>query len=215
MTGVPQAIASPEAGATSSAVQQVYSDRQTTPPRTRTATFAATPMHAVISGFILFHLVAILAWSFPPNSLLVSRLSAALSPYMHGVGLSQGWNMFAPNPLARNIYIEANITYRDGHSRVWRFPLMQDYGYYRRYFKERYRKWECDYLAHNYPEIFPDAARYAARLNNLPGDPPVVVQLVRSWSQIAPPPARGRPRRPEPWHHEMFFTYFVQPRDLR
>jgi hypothetical protein len=127
-------------------------------------------------------------------------------------GLSQGWALFAPDPESVNAYLVARITYRDGQKKFWKFPMPQDYGYYRRYFMERQRKWSSDNLRMDYNSaLWPDAARYVARLNNDPNNPPVTVALVRHWSDIAPP-ASGQP---ETWSEYTFFTYSLLPGDLK
>lgn len=127
-------------------------------------------------------------------------------------GLYQNWALFAPNPLSVNSRLEAEVIYRDGRTSVWKFPLPQDFGYFQRYFKERYEKWgnQAVRLDQN-AVLWPDAARYIARLNNDGKNPPVTVKLVRYWSQIAAP----RSGEPEPWNQYVFFTYSVKPEDLQ
>ncbi len=138
-------------------------------------------------------------------------MNGRLAPYMYWSGLSQGWGMFAPEPLSVNSHLEAEITYRDGRASVWKFPMPQHFGYVQRYFKERDRKWATDYVRQDANAVlWPDAARYIARRNNDPKNPAVTVKLVRYWSQIAPP----KSGQPEPWNRYVFFTYTVMPGDL-
>lgn len=173
----------------------------------------ASPIkRAFLSVFLLFHLFVILVWSLPFSSRATRRINRVIAPYMIWSGLTQGWALFAPNPGSVNAYLVARITYQDGRNKTWNFPMPQYYGYYRRYFMERQRKWSSDNLRMDYNAIlWPDAARYVARLNNDPNDPPVTVALVRHWS-LVPPPNSGQP---ESWSEQTFFTYTVQPEDLR
>jgi len=129
---------------------------------------------------------------------------------MEWSGLTQGWALFAPEPAAMNAYIVAQITYRDGQKKFWKFPMPQDYGYYRRYFMARRLRWSMDNLQQENAALWPDAARYVARVNNDPNNPPVSVALIRHWSFI-PPPMSGQP---ETWSQSVFFTYTVSPLDL-
>jgi hypothetical protein len=134
-----------------------------------------------------------------------------LSPVATATGLRQDWNMFAPNPRRENIDLNAEITYRNGEQYIWSFPQMQELGYAERYAKERYRKFANDnlWLTRN-SAIWPDAARFIARLNG--GDranPPVTVKLIRYWSEIP-----GEPGQPERWRRDVFFTYTLSPGDL-
>jgi hypothetical protein len=174
-----------------------------------------TPKRAMISGFIAFHLIAIMAASFPPTSLFLEATKEAIKPYMLWTGLWQTWAMFAPDPPSFNNYLDAEITYRSGHKSVWKFPVPIDYGYYRRYFMERYRKWGSDYVRTDANSVlWPDAARYVAWVNNDRNDPPDTVKLVRHWSRI-PPIDSVRTAGPPHWDRYVYFVYAVKPGDLR
>ena len=184
-------------------------------PESRLGTSVQGPgrfKRTVISAFLLFYIVAVVSWSMPPSTLLFIDISKKLNTYMRWAGVAQFWAMFAPQPLNLNIRMEAEVTYRDGHKNIWRFPDPPSFGYFRRYFEERYRKYSADNLREDKnAAIWPDAARYIARLNNDPGNPPVTVKLVRNWSEIAPPGSY----KAEPWHQFVFFTYPVKPGDLQ
>jgi len=175
-----------------------------------------TRRHALISGFILFHCIAIACYAIPINSLLVTDISRLIGPYMVWTGLVQSWTLFAPEPFSINTRLEAEITYRGGATRIWQFPSPQDFSYAERYLKERQRKWAVDGIRLDMTApVWPDAARYVARLNNIdPAEPPVTVRLVRYWSDIVLPEA-GRARPPEPMHRYVFFSYSVTPQDLQ
>jgi hypothetical protein len=122
--------------------------------------------------------------------------------------------MFAPNPSSLNCYVGAQIFYRDGHTSLWSFPRMEELGIIDKYFKERYRKYTNDNLRlDSDAAAWPDAARYVARVNNSPANPPVAVNLVRYWSIVPPPTANGLYDAP-PWQQYAFFHYQVAPGDL-
>ena len=163
-----------------------------------------------ISAFVLFHLIAITCWAIPLNTRLFSSVNNKIAPYMSFSGLSQDWALFAPDPGHINCRLEAEITYGDGSTLVWKFPLPQDFGY--SYFKERDRKWSNDSVRLDQNAVlWPDTARYIARHNNDRTSPPLSVKLVRYWSEIFPPGTRES----DPWHQYVFFTYAVVPEDLR
>jgi len=146
---------------------------------------------------------------------LLTRLRDGLSPYASALGLRQDWMMFAPNPMRENTFIDAEITYRSGRKRIWTFPQMQELGYAERYAKERYRKFANERLwVKEASFLWPDAARFVARLNREPSDPPRIVKLAHYRCIIpwAPPPGEEPP--PERWEREVFFTYTVNPGDL-
>ena len=171
-----------------------------------------TSARLAISAFVLFHIAALLAWTLPSNSLLIGAFDHAIAPYMYLSGLDQSWSLFAPNPMSLNTRLEAEITYADGRMSIWKFSYPQDYGYFRRYYMERYRKWASNGVRLDQNSaLWPDTARFVARLNNDGRNPPVNVKLIRYWSFIAPPQSG----KPEPWQRFVFFTYSVQPRDLQ
>jgi hypothetical protein len=173
---------------------------------------SAVTNRRIVNSFLLFHLVLMVSWSLPVNSLLVAAVKGAMAPYAWKMGLFQDWSMFAPHPPHDNTYINAEITYSDGQIRVWEFPQMQDLGYIDRYFKERYRKWSNERLrVEENSVLWPDAARYIARLNSNEFNPPRLVKLIRYWSPIPP---MGQPPQPEHWQRQVYFTYAVKSGDL-
>lgn len=167
----------------------------------------------VISAFILLQIAVVISESVPARPF--AAITRVTGPYARRIGLFQNWSMFAPNPQHVNAYVDAEITYQRGQVRVWAFPQMQELGYFERYRKERYRKWSNERLAS--PEnsaLWPDAARYIARLNADAFNPPRMVKLVYCSSAISPPPAPGQPRQSEQWQRRVFFAYNVKPGDL-
>jgi hypothetical protein len=168
-----------------------------------------------ISAFVLFHLVAISAWCLPVNSLLNDRFKQTIRPYILWTGLFAAWDMFAPDPVKLNSYVDAEVTFRDGSTRQNLIPRMDRIGFVDRYFRERYRKFATEYVRmDSYSVMWPDVARYFARMQSTPANPVTEVRLTRSWSEINPPGPAGL-YQPSPWSHFTFFTYQPKPEDLR
>lgn len=82
-----------------------------------------------------------------------------------------------------------------------------------RYFKERYRKFEENLTEEKNSILWPDAARFVARVNSTSADPVTRVYLVHHWSEITPFP--GPSSNPKRWQEKMFFRYVVEPGDLK
>ena len=82
-----------------------------------------------------------------------------------------------------------------------------------RYVKERHRKFEENLQNDQYSGLRPDTARYIARLNNQKLSPPKTIMLVVRWSEILPRSDDTYDRGP--WNSSIFFTYEVQPEDLK
>ena len=157
---------------------------------------------------------AALSWCVPLDSPLIARCREVARPYLLFTGLFQKWDMFAPDPSKLNNFVGAVITYRDGQRSLWTFPRMEHMGYIDKYFKERYRKYANDCLRLDaYSQLWPDAARYIARMNNRPSNRPVAVDLVRYWSIIPPPTADGE-EPPASWNQHTFFHSDVTPGDF-
>jgi len=184
-------------------------------PRTHPAVSAISrPARIAISVFLAFNLFAIISWCVPIDSPLIVRCREFAGPYLRFTGLFQKWDMFAPDPSKLNNYVAAVVTYRDGTSSLWTFPRMEKLGPMDRYLKERYRKYANDNLRLDSNEgIWPDAARYIARANYRPSNPPVTVGLVRYW-RFVPPPGPNAEAQAGDWNQYMFFRYSVAPGDL-
>jgi hypothetical protein len=166
-----------------------------------------------ISAFLLFHLLAITCWCMPLDSPLIVACRNAIRPYFLWSGLFQSWDTFAPTPKTINSYLEAIVIYKDGAVRTWKFPRLDRLSLTERYLKERYRKFEENLENEANAVLWPDAARYIARLNNDASNPPQIVMLIRHWADIVP---RGdASHHPEPWHVQIFYEYNIQPQDLK
>lgn len=183
------------------------------PAPTRSPAF--TPRHAIINGFIVFNLLAILCTAVPPISRVVTNVKIIVEPYLILTGLHQVWAMFSPDPPTYMNYLEAEVTYADGKTTLWKFPIPSDYGYYRAYFMERYRKWSNDYVRmDSYSAMWPDACHFVARANNTRGVPPDTVRLIRRWAAI-PPLDSAAPDTPPKWERYPFYTCAIKAGDLK
>jgi hypothetical protein len=174
----------------------------------------------LVNGFIALHIVCIAAWNVP-GPVRPSALRSVLdeiSPYMIRSGLWQGWDMFAPDPLALDLDVIAEVTFVDGRQVTWVFPRMQEMPYLERYLKERWRKWRERVRLDAFSVIWPDTARWIARRFDSPEHPVRSVALVRRWSEIpAPVGSRLPPRAASAalTNQYRFFVLAIQPGDLR
>ncbi|MBX9719868.1 MAG: hypothetical protein K2X81_00610, partial [Candidatus Obscuribacterales bacterium] len=140
----------------------------------------------VILFFLAWHFAGVILW-LSPQCPLRNQLLMPFIGYIKFFGLGQGWIMF-DSPRNYNGYLTAVISFKDGQQKIWDFPRMEKLGIVEKMFKERYREWTNDFISdESRPYLWPDAARYIARLNNDPKDPPVSVSIVRHWIWIKPP----------------------------
>jgi hypothetical protein len=166
------------------------------------------PAHAVISIFILFHLIAITCWTIPSQLAPVRVVRELVRPYLLWTGLFQSWDTFAPNPRPINADIKALVITQDHHMHVWVFPRMQDLSLSERYRKERYRKFEE--VLPSTPALWPDVARHLAQSFDHPVDPTDKVMLIRFQSLIR----HDQTSDAEP-KSDIFYDDYVQPEDVK
>lgn len=136
-----------------------------------------------------------------------------VQPYFLWAGLFQSWDMFAPVPKGVNVYLEAELRYKDGSRKTWTFPRLEKMSLTEKLFKERYRKFADNLQRDELDDLLPEAARYIARLNSNPGNPVKTVILIKRYSLIVPR-ADGA-YVPEPWQLHILLGYGVRPEDLK
>jgi hypothetical protein len=172
----------------------------------------ATAKRIAINGFLLFHLLGVTFWSLPLVNPLTMAVRNAIRPYFLWSGLFQSWDTFSPSPKTVNSYVTAVVLFKDGNTRNWEFPRMEQISLTQRYSKERYRKFVENLKDDTNAALWPDAARYVARRNNTGPSPVRMVLLVRHWSDIVP--RNDDSYTPAPWDAHLFYGYTVQPGDL-
>ncbi|MBX9721711.1 MAG: hypothetical protein K2X81_09975 [Candidatus Obscuribacterales bacterium] len=137
-------------------------------------------------AFLFWHFAGVILWLCPDCNLRTELIAPFVS-YLNFFELWQGWSVFE-KPRTYNGYLTAIITFKTGQKKVWEFPRMEKLGIAEKMFKEKYRRWTNDCVSdESKPYLWPDAARYIARLNNDPNDPPISVSIVRHWAWMQPP----------------------------
>lgn len=136
--------------------------------------------------FLTWHFSGVLLW-LSTDCPLKQKLITPYLGYLNYFGFWQGWSVFE-HPRTYNEYVTSVITFKDGSQKVWEFPRMEKMGILEKMFKEGYRRWGNDCICDkNDSYLWPDAARYIARLNMRPGTLPVSVSIIRHWVWIDPP----------------------------
>jgi hypothetical protein len=161
-----------------------------------------------VNTFLIVHLIAITGWAIP-----LALVRTIARPYFVWSGLFQSWDMFSPTPKSLNVYVEAIVLYDDGYTRNWAFPRMELLDFRDRYLKERYRKFVENLNVDGNAALWPDAARFIARVNNNRPVPVKMVFLVRHWSAIIPWDEGSY--FPMPWDAHVFFSQSISAGDLQ
>jgi hypothetical protein len=142
---------------------------------------------ALVSTFVLLHLVAILAYATPWDIAVRKEINRLTGGYLRSAGLWQSWDMFAPNPRKMLLRMDATITLDDGRS-VQRPLLPRSDSLIADLRRQRYRKWAHDHLRLDTKQrLRPPAARYLAREFDGDDARPVQVELARHWQPMLKP----------------------------
>jgi len=141
----------------------------------------------LVSAFLIFHLTATACWVLP-NCPIKRQFFSAISYYMFPTGTWQCWSMFAPNPPADILTLEAVAVDAQGMRHGFLFPKIADYSLWEGMARYRHPKFAANLLLDEYTETRRFAARHAVRkLGMAPDAFPVNVHLVYMVSKIPPP----------------------------
>ncbi|KHD87071.1 MAG: hypothetical protein OM95_16560 [Bdellovibrio sp. ArHS] len=77
---------------------------------------------ALILTFFFVNVGIMWADGFPDRSALGGAFIKSIERYQALAMLYQPWSMFAPNPMNTNAYVEADITFEDGSTTIWKMP---------------------------------------------------------------------------------------------
>lgn len=167
----------------------------------------------IISLFIIFNFTLIFL-CLERNNQLAARLLKPFWNYFLFFGLEQDFSVFAPSPIQANVNFVAIVTYQDGTSKIFPFPRLNRIGLIEKLSKERWRKFLDDNLGSDrYPFLYKDIARFVARTNNLPGNPPCAVCIYR-YTGIIPAP-ESKKNNPPAFVIKSLIAYDVRPEDLK
>ncbi len=94
---------------------------------------------------------------------------------------------------------------------------MEKMGPVEKMFKEKYRRWTNDCVSdETKPFLWPDAARYVARLHRSASNQPVTVSIIRHWTWIpAPEIGLGKPLPVADDGQQTLYVGKITPEDLK
>lgn len=121
-----------------------------------------------------------------------------LSPLMYYPGTTgfwQFWDMFAPDPANTDLYMTADVVYKDGAIFRFHYPRVYELSLNEKYLKERYRKFfeNVNLADQSYARPYV-AQRIALECFKDPANPPVTVKIIANQYRIQPP---GKPQLKE------------------
>ena len=171
----------------------------------------------IVVAFVAFHLAALVLFAIPVEVQPVPALRDLVAPYMRCIGMTDTWNMFAPNPKSGEQFLRAIVITRSGQYKLYSFPRMEELPLATRYRQERYRKFAESVICRECSPLWPDIGRAVARREMDPADPPDRVLLVKFESPIDAPGGAGKGALGEDAAAQptVLAQYSVQPEDLR
>jgi hypothetical protein len=139
---------------------------------------------AVISGFVVVTLLALVFWNLP-DSEIKHRALKVVRPYITALSIDQNWGVFSPDPRRESVELIARVEYADGSEETLGVPRGGDF--VGAYWDYRWRKWMEWTRSDSHPNLWDQAARWFARVAARGGGQPVRVTLVRRWYDVLPP----------------------------
>ncbi len=154
----------------------------------------------LLRGFLALTVTALVVWNFPGSAIRTGSLPV-VERYIGATGLTQAWNLFAPDPTEATSELMARIEYLDGTSVQWEPPQGGDVvGGYRDYhwavFADRLGSEGWKYLREPF-------ARWLARTHSQAERRPVRVELITRSRRNLPPGTDGPPPA---WEETRLFT---------
>jgi hypothetical protein len=126
----------------------------------------------------------------PATSRAHQRLKSLLEPSIERAGLAQGsWKLFGPDIDHVNTWVEAIVTYSDGHVWRWRTPDWQRLGWFERLRSGRDSKYADYFRMDQYSTVWPSLSRHVLSLApaNAPSVKAAKIELIRHWWQVPSP----------------------------
>jgi hypothetical protein len=169
-----------------------------------------------ISVFVTTYIFLIVLWLIRDSNPMVHRVVNVFAPVIRVLGLEQNWALFSPDLRKFNLHNLSIVTFRDGSFKLYEWPRMERSNLIEKAQNEKFRKMFNDCMPwQTYADFRPSVARYIARANANPGNPPVQVALAYFFGAI-PGPEVGvtQENLPEQSKFYCYYLYQVEAGDL-
>lgn len=141
---------------------------------------------ALISAVVSVVLLISVVWNLP-DSAIKDAFTPPLEPIAAATGLSQQWQMYAPDPIKRLEFVDVHVIMADGTDRVWAMredhPVVGQFSWYHwQKLKEQAVRQES---------IRAGIAHWAVRQLTVPSEHPVRVKMIFHAQSTLPPGHTG------------------------
>ena len=130
----------------------------------------------IISALVVLVLLAEIGTNLPASA-LERAVGDVAGQAARAMANEQVWGVFAPDPRASSLKLEALVTFADGSTATWNVPTGPAIGANLRYY--RWRKWLERVRSDEYSNIWDPTARWIASLYDDRPSPVVRVELIR------------------------------------
>lgn len=141
----------------------------------------------LITGFIIFNILAMIRVHLPINSSFFQALYRPVDTYLSFFSLYQSWTMFSPEPSRTNAYLTAEVFFDDKSKETFVFPRSSEMSLFQKYVNgERFRVLSEAIRRDENSFLWRDAAKFALRkvgktqFHKIP----IKVELIRHWNTI-------------------------------
>ncbi|MEM6655719.1 MAG: hypothetical protein AAF596_07950 [Planctomycetota bacterium] len=147
-----------------------------------------TALHAATNALIVAYLFYAWSWNLPEDRFLKRVANRIKAPFIW-LGLWHAWSMFAPNPIAANRRIEAEIETAEGRRITWRAPTAAEQRPVAALWFARERKLYEFLEGKSFPFLHGAVCRHLVGQHRRDGSTPIAVTLVSVRTPITFPPA--------------------------
>jgi hypothetical protein len=174
-----------------------------------------------VTGFLLVFLITVGSW-LADEEIFPFKYDVTYftKPIMSTMGWSQSWNAFGPGVVSYNLHSTAAIEFADGTNKLYEFPrTKEDHSDLAAEFCFAKKRTIFSYYMPNkrYSQYWPNIARFIARANDDPLNPPTTVTIFVHFVPIPPPDPNHWTYRDQLPHHAgkfVLFCYKVTDQDL-
>ena len=155
--------------------------------------------------------LAVLCWTLPAGYFpFKATLDPLIAKPFFFLNIWQAWDMFGPQPLQDDLWVQVTIADRAGQKREVAVSNMLAMSYFERYRRERWRKFFNEHLrldARSF--LWAPYAEYVRRDAARRGEMVETIELTRWWRSAVVPvaPALRADQRSDAWNHFTFHTW--------
>lgn len=141
---------------------------------------------------VLAYMIGATSWSMPRGFPLKPTIDQIFAGTFRKLGLTQRWDLFAPEPRSIDVHVTAEVTFADGRTTTVNLSKMDEYGFLERFQRNRWRKFFNDHvrLDRNGAMWEPVARNIARNFENHGKSRPNSIVLVRYWRLVRKPDDR-------------------------